>query len=93
MGGVGGTAASLVEGSVGCQSRGSIIALLPVGSPGSTLGSPEGIIKPGRVVLAFLVGVMWALYIGKFHLLTGCKEQGINSSHLSLGAAMSGGLF
>ena len=55
------------------------------------LGNMAGVIQPGGVVLAVLVGAMWAQGSGKSHLLTGCKGQGINSSHLSLGVNMACG--
>ena len=77
---------------VSCQSRGSITTMLPGSSPGSTLDNPAGVIKPGRVVLVVLVGVVWVWGSGKSYLLTGCKEQGINSSHLSLGVTKAGSL-
>ena len=60
MGNTGSTVASLVEGSASCQSRGSIMTMLPGSSPGSTLSNPAGVIKPGRTVLVVLVGVVWA---------------------------------
>ena len=61
-------------------------------SPGSMLSNPAGVIKPGRMVLVVLVGVVWVWGSGESHLLTGCKEQGINSSRLSLGVTKAGGL-
>ena len=63
----------------------------PGSSPGSTLSNPAGVIKPGRMVLVVLVGVVLARGLGESHLLTGCKEQGINSSRLSLGVTKAGG--
>ena len=67
------------------------MTMCPGSSPGSTLSNPAGVIKPGRMVLVVLVGVVSAQGSGKSHLLTGCKEQGINSSHLSLGVTKAGG--
>ena len=66
--------------------------MLPGSSLGSMLGNLAGIIKPGGVVIVVLVGVVWVLGSGESHLLTGCKEQGINNSHLSLGVTMASGL-
>ena len=56
--------------------------MLPGGSPGRTLGDPEGVIKPSRVVFAVLVRVVQAWSLSESHLLTGLKEQGIHSSCL-----------
>ena len=69
-----------MESSVGCQGYSSMAAMLPASSPGSTLGHPAGIIKPGRAVLAVLVGVVQAGSAGQSHLLTSLKEQSIHSS-------------
>ena len=77
---------------MGCQSRGSIMARLPGGSPGSALGSKAGVIKPGGVVLVVLVGVVHAWGLSESHLLTGCEEEDIKSTCLSLGVAMASGL-
>ena len=63
----------------------------PGSSPGSTLSNPAGVIKPGRTVLVVLVGIVLVRGSGESHLLTGCKEQGINSSRLSLGVTKAGG--
>ena len=92
MGNTGSMAANLTEGLVSCQSRGSIMTMGPGSSPGSMLSNPAGVIKPGRTVLVVLVGVVWARGSGESHLLTGCKEQGINSSCLSLRVTKAGGL-
>ena len=61
-------------------------------SPGSTLGNPAGVIKPGRVVLTVLVRVVQAWGLGEAHLLTSLKEQGIHSSHFLLGVTIANGL-
>ena len=66
--------------------------MLPGSGPVSMLGKLAGIIKPGRAVLAVLFWVVWPWGLGKSHLLTGCKEQGINSKSLSLRVAEVGGL-
>ena len=85
-------AAGLAEGSAGSQSYGSIMAMHPGGSPGSALGYTAGVIKPSRVVLAVLVGVMLAWGVGEAHLLAGCQEQGINCICFCLGISKGGGL-
>ena len=59
-GSIGHIMVGLVESSVGSQSHGGMVAVHPGGSPGSALGCTAGVIKPGRVVLAVLVGVMLA---------------------------------
>ena len=89
---MGSTVASLVEGLASCQSRGSITTMLPGSSPGSMLGNLAGVIKPGRAVLVVLIRVVYMWGSGNSHLLMGCKEQGINSSRLSLGVTKPGGL-
>ena len=55
-------------------------AMLLGSSPGGTLGYAAGVIKPGRAVLAVLVGVVQAGGAGESHLLTSLKEQSIDSS-------------
>ena len=79
----------LAEGLVGWQSRGCIMAMLQGSGPGSTLGSQAGVIKPGGVLLAVLLGVLWAMGPSKSHTLTGYKEQSINRSCLILGVTMA----
>ena len=74
-----------------CQNRGSITTIRPGSSPGSMLSNLAGVIKPGRTVLVVLVGVVLARGSGDSLLLAGCKEQGINSSCLSLGVTKAGG--
>ena len=59
---------------VGCQSCGSMAAVLPGGSLGGTLGYLAGIIKPDGVVLVVLAGVELAWGSSESHLLTGHKE-------------------
>ena len=56
------------------------MAMLLGGSIGHALGNPAGIIEPDGAVLAILVGAVGAWGPGDAHLLTGLKEQGINSS-------------
>ena len=73
-------AAGQVESSSGCQGYGSMTAMLPGSSPGGTLGYAAGVIKPGRAVLAVLVGVVQVGGAGESHLLTSLKEQSIDSS-------------
>ena len=46
--------------------------------------------KPVWAVLVVLVGVVGVWAPGEAHRLTGCKEQGINGSHLRLGFATAG---
>ena len=72
--------AGQAESSSGCQGYGSMTAMLPGSSPGGTLGYAAGVIKPGRAVLAVLVGVVQAGSAGQSHLLTSLKEQSIHSS-------------
>ena len=72
--------AGQAESLAGCQGYGSMVAMLPDSSPGSTLGYVAGAIKPGRAVLAVLVGVVQAGGAGESHLLTSLKEQSIDSS-------------
>ena len=54
------TNARLVESLVGSQSCSSMVAMLLGGSLGGTLGYMAGVIKPGKAVLAVLVGVVQA---------------------------------
>ena len=64
------------------QVSSGIVAMLPVGSPGGTLGDQAGIIKQGGTVLGVLFGVVQVWGKGDSHLLTGLKEQGIFNSLL-----------
>ena len=45
--------------------------MLSGGSPGSTLGGPASIIKPGRMVLPILVGVVEMWGPSKAYLMAG----------------------
>ena len=45
------------------------MTMLLGGSPGSTLGYPAGIIKPGKAVLPMLVGVVGAWGLSKDYLM------------------------
>ena len=74
------SAAGQTESLAGCQGYSSMAAMLLACSPGSTLGYPAGVIKPGRAVLAVLVGVVQVGSAGESHLLTSLKEQSIHSS-------------
>ena len=67
-------AARLVEDSVGSQSHGSMVAMHLGSSPGNALSYMAVVIKPSRVVLAVLVGVMPAWGMGEAHLLAGSQE-------------------
>ena len=78
---MGSPVADLVESSVGYQCCSGMTAMLLGGSPGGMLGFPEGVIKPGKVVLAVLVVVVQAWGLAESHLLTSLKEQGIHSSY------------
>ena len=84
--------ADLVESLVGFHSHSSIASMLLGGSLGGVLGYPVGVIKPGGVVLAVLVGVVGAQGLAEAHLLIGCKKQDINRSRLKLGLTVAGGL-
>ena len=81
-----------MESLVGCQGYSSMAVMLSASSLGGTLGYPAGVIKPGGVVLAVLVGVVQVGSAGEFHLLTSLKEQSIHSSCFQLGIAAAGGL-
>ena len=72
LGRMGHIVAGLVEGLVGSQSHGSMVAMHLGGSPGSALGYIAGVIKPSRAVFAVLVGVMLVWGADEAHLLAGC---------------------
>ena len=57
MGSAGCILAGLVEGSASFKSCNGMAAML-LGSIGGALGYPEGVIKPGKVVLAVLFGIV-----------------------------------
>ena len=71
VGSIGCTVAGLAKSSVGSQTWGIIVAMLPASSPGSVLGYPAGIIKPVRAVLTVLVGVVGLWGPSKAHLIAG----------------------
>ena len=77
---------------MGIHGYSRIAAMLVGSSPGSTLGNPAGVIKPGRAVLIVLVRVVQAWGSGEAHLLTSLKEQGIHSSRFLLGVTVANGL-
>ena len=81
-----------MESSMGIHGCSRMAAMLPSSSPGSTLGNPAGVIKPGRAVLTVLFRVVQAWGLGKAQLLTSLKEQGIHSSHFLLGVTTANGL-
>ena len=80
MGNSGHTRAGLAESSADSQNHVSVMAMHLGGSLGSVLGCTAGVVKPGRVVLTVLFGVMLAWGLGEAHLLAGYKEQSINCS-------------
>ena len=71
MSSMGHTAAGLAKSLAGSQSRGGMVAMLPGGIPSSMLGDLASIVKPGRVVLTVLVGVVEAWGPSKAHLMAG----------------------
>ena len=81
-----------MEGLTGSQSHRSMAAMHLGGSPGSVLGYMAGVIRPSRVVLAVLLGVMLVWGADEAHLLAGSQDQGINYNRFQLGISKGGNL-